>query len=1544
MFQAFLQPNNYKITDQISFINVYGTISRSFPKPDFQQLSLRDLVNESSFFENMPKTFTISTNNGSCNFNVEMLRDSSETIKERLLNNPTNLEFHLDIDDENNVLKKFEQLYQGKIINIPNDDVSTYSQIKDILNIDNIPNLSLSNYFNTNDVTLDKVVFYNYLQKNASKSFYIVTKKKRYSCTSFGILSSKVIRDIISENPSENIYQYDIEDEFNEFQDICDLFNFKDVTITPNNMDILKEVFEDLQIDFLSQKINDYIESYEKVSSTIDDEQSLIEPIDQLFDLLYKINEKNISTTVDSILKSNWVRTKSSVLEFAAFFLQVVKTDFLLQDSLLEMLIQLDSKSSESNELNVLLPCVVKKLMDSFGDDKHNCSFIYKLRKKGIVSEEEVMKNVKKNFMITVKPDNNNNNNRFGFGLNNGYRSNTNIKKINMNVCEWFLPEVSALSDISYLLRSEFNGDETEFMINSLENIEKYKKMLDNGEPDDVIILALRNDDVDLLQSLINQKQISIERAFVPFNIYEDFILNGQTKYIDYAAAYGSIKCFKFLLLNHAEITKFTFSYAVYGGNSEIVKIVHQSNELFDDDDDDTNNNNNNRVFGPGFFGMRRSQSQPKQKEGNIVPSITKHRNDLFDWILETKYKTEKKIETKFKPNSWLDYIAEIAAKNGNAHALISIFDSGFDLSSNKKKIFEIVAQNGYYHLLQFLYNILYKNEHEDSYIIGLDLSKFYSFRSLPIFAISTKLVDNLDVEKTLPKVIENDCVDIVHFYFDTLVKEGLNFSLKGILESLNVAASGETTDIFYYLLDQLQKNEPEMYENIDWKAEILPTACYSHNFDIVKTVIDLILKEPSKKEEDFTLPFFNAAVSGSFESCQYMVEKKLYINYEQLSDNVHNLMTTNGQVLLLILENSSDRLNKIILNNLLVPAINKKSVELVDSILKEMQIRNMSLYQQHFLTAVETMDVDIVKTILKYNKEPRFINALSKKGSGLTLAVLENNLPLVQLLLSIPGIDIDLLDYRDLTAIEYAFQIQNAKIICAIIDAYNGKMNPYIAGSILKQLINMFINSLKTKTNQVFQVRKFGTRNYGYYDAPKKIDISESDILAIFDKVMDIKDIDPNICCKKYNLLSFACDYNKVDMVKKLLKLPKIDPNKGMDLKTPLMIAISNKECVDYEIVKLLIKHPKTNINYLNIDNQSALSIAINYDLYEIADLIVNDEKFNEKDVNINYFFYIAKSKTSKFLLKSFKSIDVNKTFGMNDQNMVKTCKEEEAETDVKRNCNHLFKISKKADNDVYQQSKLIYVINDNDLELFNMIIQHPSFDRHKTDVEKALFTAISQNRKEMYHELIQISKDEFHTYKFNDENVFIYAILNSNNDALNDLFNSTQIKLSKEEIENCFNQSVNILIDINTDRSFDVLATVIKYDREHDHSIDINKLLPNGKTLFTSLVDLANAVEFAKFLLENGADPNIQDLGGNLPLEIAINNNNSKFVHVLIDSKKVDFNKKFQLKVVFYTSDFKPIGGINKTYLHLAARLNDPTILKELLNCKFIDVNSTD
>ena len=54
------------------------------------------------------------------------------------------------------------------------------------------------------------------------------------------------------------------------------------------------------------------------------------------------------------------------------------------------------------------------------------------------------------------------------------------------------------------------------------------------------------------------------------------FISNGSTKYLNYAAAYGSIKCFKYLILNHDKVDDQTFTSAAYGGNLEIIKIVEQ--------------------------------------------------------------------------------------------------------------------------------------------------------------------------------------------------------------------------------------------------------------------------------------------------------------------------------------------------------------------------------------------------------------------------------------------------------------------------------------------------------------------------------------------------------------------------------------------------------------------------------------------------------------------------------------------------------------------------------------------------------------------------------------------------------------------------------------------------------------------------------------------------------------------------------------------------------------------------------------------------------
>ena len=105
-----------------------------------------------------------------------------------------------------------------------------------------------------------------------------------------------------------------------------------------------------------------------------------------------------------------------------------------------------------------------------------------------------------------------------------------------------------------------------------IEKIDLYEKMLDSMEPDDEITKSLRYDDVDTLQKIINQEGIDINQYKVKYNIFEDF--EEDQSLINYSAHSGSIKCFKYLILNEGEIDESTFYFSICGGNNEIIKIV----------------------------------------------------------------------------------------------------------------------------------------------------------------------------------------------------------------------------------------------------------------------------------------------------------------------------------------------------------------------------------------------------------------------------------------------------------------------------------------------------------------------------------------------------------------------------------------------------------------------------------------------------------------------------------------------------------------------------------------------------------------------------------------------------------------------------------------------------------------------------------------------------------------------------------------------------------------------------------------------------------
>lgn len=178
-------------------------------------------------------------------------------------------------------------------------------------------------------------------------------------CNIFGVCSSEVIRNFIEKNPKENKFVLEIDDEFNEFQPICELFNFEEISLNKDNFELIKEFSEDLQIKCLFDDIHEFIINNNKISQQIDEQQKFVDLYEEIFDMLHNIKEKTVEFVKNSILKSIWIETEENIQELAAFIIQAILSDILLHPYLVDLLIQLNEEANESNYLQILLPFIV---------------------------------------------------------------------------------------------------------------------------------------------------------------------------------------------------------------------------------------------------------------------------------------------------------------------------------------------------------------------------------------------------------------------------------------------------------------------------------------------------------------------------------------------------------------------------------------------------------------------------------------------------------------------------------------------------------------------------------------------------------------------------------------------------------------------------------------------------------------------------------------------------------------------------------------------------------------------------------------------------------------------------------------------------------------------------------------------------------------------------------------------------------------------------------------------------------------------------------
>ena len=76
-----------------------------------------DLLYNVNILKCIPREFTLTTNNGSSQFNILLLSKTSRHIKNIIQSDPKIVQYNLGINDESNTLKQIERLYQGDLVN-----------------------------------------------------------------------------------------------------------------------------------------------------------------------------------------------------------------------------------------------------------------------------------------------------------------------------------------------------------------------------------------------------------------------------------------------------------------------------------------------------------------------------------------------------------------------------------------------------------------------------------------------------------------------------------------------------------------------------------------------------------------------------------------------------------------------------------------------------------------------------------------------------------------------------------------------------------------------------------------------------------------------------------------------------------------------------------------------------------------------------------------------------------------------------------------------------------------------------------------------------------------------------------------------------------------------------------------------------------------------------------------------------------------------------------------------------------------------------------
>ena len=158
--------------------------------------------------------------------------------------------------------------------------------------------------------------------------------------------------------------------------------------------------------------------------------------------------------------------------------------------------------------------------------------------------------------------------------------------KYSPSIFQYFSIEIKEKKPDDFLRIQKFSPNKKFRNITKNINFTTFREQRSKLMNDSIIARIIREDDINQFQEIISKNNISIDST-IPYSIFEicDYVNRSESNMptlIEFASFCGSIRIFKFLIMNNAKLNQSTMDYAINGGNIEIIHILESSNCSFD--------------------------------------------------------------------------------------------------------------------------------------------------------------------------------------------------------------------------------------------------------------------------------------------------------------------------------------------------------------------------------------------------------------------------------------------------------------------------------------------------------------------------------------------------------------------------------------------------------------------------------------------------------------------------------------------------------------------------------------------------------------------------------------------------------------------------------------------------------------------------------------------------------------------------------------------------------------------------------------------------